>query len=74
VGASGLGVLRAIFEAVITLSILFSALSLFRASGNPEVQGRIMTGIVFECMILILDKLLAYYLALPQVRDFIPVD
>jgi hypothetical protein len=33
-----------------------------------------MTGIVFECMILILDKLLAYYLALPQVRDFIPVD
>jgi hypothetical protein len=74
VGASGLGVLRAIFEAVITLSILVSALSLFRASGNPEVQGRIMTGIVFECMILILDKLLAYYLALPQVRDFIPVD
>jgi hypothetical protein len=74
VGASGLGMLRAVFEAIITLSIVLSVVRLVEASGNPELQGRIMTGIAFECMILFLDKLLAYYLALPQVRDFIPVD
>jgi hypothetical protein len=74
VGASGLGMLRGIFEAVITASIIFSVVRLIQASGNPLLQGRIMSGIVFECFILFLDKLLAYYLALPQIREFIPVD
>jgi hypothetical protein len=74
VGASGLGMFRGVFEGLITLGIIYSLVRLLGASGNPALQGRIMTGIVFECFILFLDKLLAYYLALPQVRDFIPVD
>ena len=74
VGANGLGVVRALSEAFITLSIVVSVVRLVGASGNPALQGRIMTGIVFECFVLFLDKLLAYYLALPQIREFIPVD
>jgi hypothetical protein len=74
VGASGLGVVRALFEAFITFSIVLSVVRLVGASGNAALQGRIMTAIVFECFVLFLDKLLAYYLALPQIREFIPVD
>jgi len=33
-----------------------------------------MTALVFEGFVLFLDKLLAYYPALPQIREFIPVD
>ena len=74
VGASGLGVLRAVFETLITLSIILSVLRLIGASGNHDLQSQIMGQIAVECIILFLDKCLAYYLALPQVRDFIPVD
>jgi hypothetical protein len=53
---------------------VLSVVRLVGASGNAALQGRIMTAIVFECFVLFLDKLLAYYLALPQIREFIPVD
>lgn len=74
VGANGLGVLRGIFEALITLSIILSVIRLIGSAGNHDLQEQIVTQIVLECFVLFLDKCLAFYLALPQVRDFIPVD
>jgi len=39
VGARGLGVVRALFQAFITLSIVLSVVRLVGASGNPALQG-----------------------------------
>jgi len=74
VGANVLGVLRGVFEAIITLSILVSLIGLIGAPRGSAAENALATSIVVECGILLVDKLLAYYLALPQVRDFIPVD
>ena len=74
VGASGLGVLRAIFESVISISILISLFELTRAPKGSSAEATLITGVVVECAVLFVDKLLAYHLALRQVRDFIPID
>jgi hypothetical protein len=74
VGANGLGMLRAAFESLITISIV---ISLFELTRTPKGSGReaaLMSSIVIECAVLFVDKLMAYYLALPQIRDFIPID
>jgi hypothetical protein len=74
VGANGLGVVRAIFEAIISLSILASLVGLMRVPRGSAAENALVSGLVVECAVLFADKILAYYLALPQIRDFIPID
>jgi hypothetical protein len=74
VGANGLGMLRAAFESLITISILISLFELTRAPRGSEREAALMSSILIECAVLFADKLMAYYLALPQIRDFIPID
>ncbi len=74
VGANALGVLRAIFEAILSLSILISLVGLISAPRGSAAESALVTSIFVECAVLFVDKLLAYYLALPQIRDFIPVE
>jgi hypothetical protein len=72
VGATGLGVLRSVFEAVILLSIL---LSLSRAITSPKGSSAAATlaaAILLELGVLALDKVMAIALSRPQIRDFIP--
>jgi hypothetical protein len=74
VGANGLGALRAVFEAIVTLGILVSLVGLISAPRGSTAESALGSSLVMECAVLFVDKILAYYLALPQVRDFIPVD
>ena len=74
VGANGLGMLRAAFESLLTISILVSLFELTRAPKGSEREAALMSSILIECAVLFVDKLMAYSLALPQIRDFIPID
>jgi hypothetical protein len=74
VGANGLGMLRAAFESLLTISILISLFELTRVPKGSEGEAALMSSILIECAVLFVDKLMAYYLALPQIRDFIPID
>jgi hypothetical protein len=74
VGANALGILRGVFEAIISLSILISLVGLISAPRGSKAESALVTSIFVECAVLFVDKLLAYYLALPQIRDFIPVE
>ena len=64
VGANALGVLRAIFEAILSLSILISLVGLISAPRGSAAESALVTSIFVECAVLFVDKLLAYYLAL----------
>jgi hypothetical protein len=74
VGASGLGVLRAVFEAIILAGILISLFNAVREPRNSTAVAALMTSVAAECIILFLDKAMAYSLSLPQIRAFIPVE
>ena len=74
VGANGLGVMRAIFEAVLLLVIF---ISVYRAIQEPKASkaaADLLAGAAVECGLLVVDKLMAIALSLPQIRDFIPVE
>jgi hypothetical protein len=74
VGASGIGLIRAAFEALILLSIVISLFTAIREPRSSAAVGALMTSVAAECFILLLDKGMAYSLSLPQIRDFIPVE
>jgi hypothetical protein len=59
-----LGVQRVVFEAALSLSILASLVALIGAPKGSAAENALVTGIFVQCVILFLDKLLAYYLAL----------
>jgi hypothetical protein len=74
VGATGLGVLRSVFETIILLSILTSVYRAIRDPRGLAVVGPLMLAVVFECGVLILDKMMAIALSRPQIRDFLPLE
>lgn len=74
VGATGLGIFRAIFEAAILVGVLFSLFRVIRAPNASSAAADFATAIVAECAFLFFDKLVAILMSLPLVRDFIPAD
>jgi len=74
VGANGVGVLRAAFEAIILLLIFWSIFSAIREPKASKAAADLLASIALECTVLALDKLMAIALSLPQVRDFIPIE
>jgi hypothetical protein len=74
VGATGLGVFRAIFETAILASVFFSLYRAIRAPTASSAAADFTTAIVGECAFLFLDKLFAILMSLPLVRDFIPAE
>ena len=74
VGATGLGIFRAIFETAILASVLFSLYRAIQAPTASSAAADFATAIVGECAFLFLDKLVAILMSLPLVRDFIPAE
>jgi hypothetical protein len=74
VGASGLGVLRAAFETILLFGIFWSVLRAVQDSNASKAATGLFAAIAAECAVLVVDKLMAIGLSLPQIRDFIPVE
>lgn len=74
VGASGLGVLRAVFETILLFGIFLSAFKAVREPNASKPVAGLLTAIAAECAVLMVDKLMAIGVSLPQIRDFIPVE
>jgi len=74
VGATGLGIFRAIFETAILASVLFSLYRAIQAPTASSAAADFATAIVGECAFLFFDKLVAILTSLPLVRDFIPAE
>lgn len=73
VGAKRLGSFRALFEAIFLFSILWSVVIITREPSGSKATAAVLAGIAIECSVLILDKLIAIAVSLPQIRDFIPI-
>jgi len=72
-GASGLGVFRAVVESLLLLAIFFSLFEARRAPSGSEAASGFLLSAAVEAGVLIADKLTAIAMALPQIRDFIPM-
>lgn len=73
VGAKGLGSFRALFEAIVLFSIVWSVVIVTLEPSGGKATAGLLAGILIECGVLILDKLIAIAVSLPQIRDFIPI-
>ena len=74
VGATGIGVLRSVFETIILLSVLISIYRMTREPSGSAAVGPLMFAVLGECGVLILDKMMAIALSRPQIRDFLPLE
>ena len=74
VGATGLGVFRAIFESILLLTVVLSLFRAIRAPTASNAATDLMAAVIAECAFLFLDKLIAILVSLPLVRDFIPAE
>jgi len=74
VGASVLGVLRAVFETMLLFAIFWSLFSALREPSTSKTAADLFGAAVFECALLVVDKLMAIAISLPQIRDFIPAE
>lgn len=74
VGATGVGVLRSVFEMLVTLSILGSIYRLTHQAGSSAVMAPLMMGLYMEILVLAIDKAMAIAFSRPQIRDFLPAE